>query len=169
MPTPKKYPKEVQSILDREAELQSELDALNDADFERIKQTAIAKASNPQATAEDMEEAAEALDGRLGTRYFGKREAVWLALKSHRSASFPIFRDQIIVPALEARKARLKAIGEDVASLNKKYPGSCVKFDPTYDEAATRQLQEIAWRDSADEFTAILDMTGYSKYEEFYA
>jgi hypothetical protein len=149
------------AILSREAELKNKLADFSDEKFYAARDAALSKARKGNASPEDLEEAAAAVDGRLVASFHGLREAISLSLEAHRIESFPVFRDEFIVQALEDRKARREQLQKDVSNLNLHYPGANVRFDATFDEGAIQQLQAFAWSDNGNGFTDMGSIVSY--------
>jgi len=142
-----KLTKKVSAILDREKELKDKLDPYLGGGFWDARNAAIEAARSGNATPEQIEEAAAAMDGRLEQKFYGMREVLQNSLNAFREESFPVFREEFLTPALEARKARREQLDKDVADLRTRYPGLRVNYDLQWDDGTISQLQDLVWLD----------------------
>jgi len=139
--------KKVTAILSREKELKEQLRPLEGDSFWNARAAALEGARQSNPTAEEIAAATEAVDGRLEQKMFGQRQILSSILQKHREESFPTFRDEFLVPALETRKARRAQLDQDITALRVNYPGLRVSYDQTWDEGTISQLQEFCWLD----------------------
>jgi len=140
MPT-KTIPKSIQSLIQREAELQSAADRWSVAAFRAERDRLETIVHSGSATDSDIEAHAATRDGgKVDKDYQAMSASSQAALDAHRRASWPQFRE-FLKSRLEARRAREESIAEDVAALRGKHGIEIDYFDP--EAGTTAQLSYI--------------------------
>ena len=138
MPNKSTIPKNIQILIQREAELQAACDKWSVAAFRSMRDRQEAIVHSGSATDADIEAHASSRDnGEVDLHYRSMEASSQAALDAHRRASWPQFRE-FLKGRLAARRQREADIVEEVAKLRERFGIQLDYSDP--ESATTSQL-----------------------------